>query len=460
MSKSLLVVEKIGGGGSQDAVSIIRNAERFATEPDLVAVALSGPGGIYGRATERMINLTLRHHDEAEFGDVLAEAEQQFTAIAEGLGNVGLADTTMKEIAADLKHGYGYDWIRMRPEYFIRSAYQYVLEQAGVRTHLVNPVNSMFVTPAGRLDERRTYRGLQREMRDDALNLLVGFAARREDLTMDNMSRGSTDLVGAAASAALKEKYTDKEVRYILRKDDVMGIMRVSPKIDPEAEIADELSTGEVEALALGGAEVVHPAVLKLVEDTWKLGDGVLMDVRNTSDLQHPGTRIVPLAKRNLDPQRPIAGISSQDVDAYKWADPTRNDPPGAVRSVSKVFADHAISITDVQTGQGGVIETYVPSDAARRHRRLKADLERVDGAAARVGIDRGQELIVVVGDGLRQPHTYPQVLSGIFALAANRRVALGSINHIGGEPTISFTVPKKQAAGIIRAIYGEFFKK
>lgn len=458
MTGNNIIVEKIGGGGSQDAASIIQNAERFAGEPDLMGVAFSGPGGRFGRATERMIQLTDQHRDDQDYDDVLEAAEEQFTAIAEGVGNLGIAHATMDEIRDALDQGYGYSWIRMRPEFFTRRAYDYVLNEAGVRTNLVNPVNSVFVTSNGRLDVPRTYRGLQREMRPDALNLLVGFAARRDDLTMDNMARGSTDLVGAAASGALKAQYPDREVVYILRKDDVKGIMRVSPKVYDGAEIADELSTGEVEALALGGSEVVYSAVLKLIDSTWSEGNGVIMDVRNTFDTAHSGTRVVPAAMRRDDPTRPIAGIASQAVDAYKWVDPAANDVPGSVASVSRVFADHGVSITDVQTGQGGVIETYVPSDKAREHQQLEKDLQALNNGAARVRIDKDHQLVVVVGDALRESRAYLDVIANISALATARNVNIGSLNHIDGEPNISFTVPAGSANDFMRTIYKAYF--
>lgn len=453
----VLLVEKIGGGGSQDAASIISNAERFAAEPNLKAVALSGPGGAYGRATNRMIALTESHRREEAFDDVMAASEEQFTTIARGLGNIGLANAVMDQIRTALNEGYGYAWIKMRPEFFIRSAYEYVLDQAGVQTNLVNPVNSVFVLPNGHLDIPRTYLGLQRELHPTALNLIVGFAARRDDLTMDNISRGSTDLVGAAASGALNQKYPRLPVHYILRKDDVMGIMRVSPKMFAQAKIADELSTDEVEALALGGAEVVHPAVLKLVDDTWRTGEGVLMEVKNTFDLSHPGTRIVPSARRIIRPEQPIAGIASQTIKAYKWKDASADNAIGSVAAVSSVFAKHQLPITDAQTGPGGVIETYISHAGAIQHAELVKDLESANGTNANVQVGGAQELIVLVGDALRT-QAYLGIIKALSEVATAECVKIGSINHIDGEPSVSFTIPAGWAKGFIPALYRRFF--
>jgi aspartokinase len=459
MSENFMVVEKIGGGGSQDAESIILNAERFANDSNLVAVAFSGPGGIYGRATDRMIGITELHRDGKSIDAEMSDAQEQFTRIAEGLGNRSLADATMDEIREGLENGYGYSWLRMRPEFFARRAYQYVLGEAGIQTNLVNPVNSMFVASNGRLDVPRSYKGLQQELHPTALNLVVGFAARRSDMTMDNMSRGSTDLVGAAVSGALNSMYPHRPLRYILRKDDVMGIMRVSPKIDPDAEVGSEFSTGEVEALALGGSEVVHPAVLRLIDDTWLQGEGVVMTVQNTFDTTHPGTRIVPTSKRILDPERPVAGIASQRVDAYKWRDGTADDATGLVELVGGVFAEHEVSITDAQTGQGGVIQIYMSSDEATHHTRLKRDLEVVDGFSATVEVDKAQELVVIVGDALRT-QAYLGVLGVLSSMATGAGIEVGSLSHIKREPHISFTLEPDVATDFLRALNNRFFGK
>jgi aspartate kinase len=126
-------------------------------------------------------------------------------------------------------------------------------------------------------------------------------------MEITTLGRGGSDTSAVALAAALQaekcEIYTD-----------VPGILTTDPRIVPEAQLMEEITSDEMLELASLGAKVLHPRAVEIARNY-----GVTLVVRS-SWTDEPGTRVI-----SPRPQpRPLEGLElAHPVDAVEF-DTTR----------------------------------------------------------------------------------------------------------------------------------------
>ncbi|HAC65732.1 MAG TPA: aspartate kinase, partial [Cyanothece sp. UBA12306] len=122
--------------------------------------------------------------------------------------------------------------------------------------------------------------------------VVAGFQgiSKLDDLEITTLGRGGSDTSAVAIAASLKasccEIYTD-----------VPGILTTDPRLVPDAQLMDEITSDEMLELASLGAKVLHPRAVEIARNY-----GIPLVVRSSwSDA--PGTRVIsPIPKpRSLD---------------------------------------------------------------------------------------------------------------------------------------------------------------
>ena len=155
-----------------------------------------------------------------------------------------------------------------------------------------------------RILEIKTER-LQRHLKEGKVIVVAGFQGISEtsDLEITTLGRGGSDTSAVALAAALQAKtceiYTD-----------VPGILTTDPRLVPEAQLMDEITSDEMLELASLGAKVLHPRAVEIARNY-----GVTLVVRS-SWTDQPGTRVI-----SPRPQpRPLEGLElAQPVDAVEF---------------------------------------------------------------------------------------------------------------------------------------------
>jgi len=155
-----------------------------------------------------------------------------------------------------------------------------------------------------RILEIKTER-LQRHLKEGKVIVVAGFQGISEtsDLEITTLGRGGSDTSAVALAAALQaetcEIYTD-----------VPGILTTDPRLVPEAQLMDEITSDEMLELASLGAKVLHPRAVEIARNY-----GVTLVVRS-SWTDQPGTRVI-----SPRPQpRPLEGLElAQPVDAVEF---------------------------------------------------------------------------------------------------------------------------------------------
>lgn len=179
---------------------------------------------------------------------------------------------------------------------------------------------------------------LQRHLAEGKVVVVAGFQgiSSLENFEITTLGRGGSDTSAVALAAALKadlcEIYTD-----------VPGILTTDPRLVPEAQLMDEITSDEMLELASLGAKVLHPRAVEIARNY-----GIPLVVRSswTTD---PGTKVIspPPPPRSLDGleiARPVDGVEF-DTDQAKVALLHVPDRPGVA---ARLFGEIATQRVDV----------------------------------------------------------------------------------------------------------------
>jgi len=172
---------------------------------------------------------------------------------------------------------------------------------------------------------------MERHLKDGKVIVVAGFQgiSATDELEITTLGRGGSDTSAVALAAALQasccEIYTD-----------VPGILTADPRIVPDAQLMDEITSDEMLELASLGAKVLHPRAVEIARNY-----GVELVVRS-SWTDDPGTRVVsplpqPRSLEGLEIARPVDAVEF-DTDQAKVALLRVPDRPGiAARLFSEI---------------------------------------------------------------------------------------------------------------------------
>jgi aspartate kinase len=179
---------------------------------------------------------------------------------------------------------------------------------------------------------------LMRQINLGKVVVVAGFQgiARTEELEITTLGRGGSDTSAVALAAALRANFCEIYT-------DVPGILTTDPRLVPEAQLMDEITSDEMLELASLGAKVLHPRAVEIARNY-----GVPLMVRS-SWTDQPGTWVTspPAPGRslvNLEIARPVDGVEF-DADQAKVALLRVPDKPGVA---ARLFGEIARQKVDV----------------------------------------------------------------------------------------------------------------
>ncbi len=179
---------------------------------------------------------------------------------------------------------------------------------------------------------------LTKHLDEGKVIVVAGFqgVSNTEDLEITTLGRGGSDTSAVALAAALKADFCEIYT-------DVPGILTTDPRLVPEAQLMDEITSDEMLELASLGAKVLHPRAVEIAKNY-----GVPLVVRSSwSD--DPGTwvkspQINDRLIEGLELARPVDGVEF-DTDQAKVALLRVPDRPGVA---SRLFGEIAANNLDV----------------------------------------------------------------------------------------------------------------
>ena len=179
---------------------------------------------------------------------------------------------------------------------------------------------------------------VKRHLNQNKVIVVAGFQGitRTEELEITTLGRGGSDTSAVALAAALRADFCEIYT-------DVPGILTTDPRLVPEAQLIDEITSDEMLELASLGAKVLHPRAVEIARNY-----GVPLVVRS-SWTDDPGTWVIsptprPRSLVNLEIARPVDDVE-YDTDQAKISMLRVPDKPGVA---ARLFGEIAVQDVDV----------------------------------------------------------------------------------------------------------------
>lgn len=445
---------KFGGSSLASAEQIRKVCDIILSDPSRRVVVVSAPGKRYDhdiKVTDLLISLASSISSSYSGQDEMEQISQRYADIARQLGVEGnYAD----EIRQDLQERI--DKYRNDPKLLTEA-----LKAAGedncaklltryltsleVEAHYINPGEAgLFLTQDSRgiHVDPDSYTRLAQLKKKSGLLIIPGFFAyekgSRHVLTF---SRGGSDISGSIFSAALGVEVYENWT-------DVNGVYAVNPKLIYDPHPVSELTYQEMRELAYVGFSVIHEESLEPV-----LRAGIPLNIRNTNNPSHRGTRVV--AER-IDYDSIVTGISgSKGFTSLHFSKYLMNREIGFVANVLKILAEQSIPFEHIPTSIDSISiimrdEVFPPEKERIVRQRLYDEL-----GIKNVSVERGYAIVMIVGDAMAQ--TVGVAHRAIKALG-NAGINIEFLVQASSEISLLFGVKESFCNYAVTELYKTFF--
>jgi len=233
---------------------------------------------------------------------------------------------------------------------------------------------------------------------------------------------------------------------------DVDGVMSGDPRRVPEATVIPRISYNEAMELAYFGAKVIHPQTMAPA-----VAHKIPVRIRNTFNLEHPGTLI---AARSADDNGAVKGISGVDgVALINLEGAGMIGVPGTADRLFGALREAGVSVMLISQGSSEHSICFaVPESSADRVRKVVErafSIELEQGQVHRVGVTRDCGILAVVGDGMAGA---PGTAGRFFRTLGNAGINVIAIAQGASERNISAVISSKDMTRALRAVHSSFY--
>jgi aspartate kinase len=297
---------------------------------------------------------------------------------------------------------------------------------------------------------------MERHLQAGRVVVVAGFQgiSSVSDLEITTLGRGGSDTSAVALAAALRadccEIYTD-----------VPGILTTDPRIVPDAQLMDEITSDEMLELASLGAKVLHPRAVEIARNY-----GVMLVVRS-SWTDDPGTKVIspipqPRPLEGLEITHPVDAVEF-DTDQAKVALLRVPDRPGiAARLFGEIASqdlDVDLIIQSIHEGNTNDIAFTVTKNSLNRAEAVASAIapalrNHIDPIAgeAEVMVERRMAKVSIVGAGMIGR---PGVAAQMFTTLAEAEVNIEMIST--SEVQVSCAIAEEDCDRAIAALCRAF---
>lgn len=264
--------------------------------------------------------------------------------------------------------------------------------------------------------------------------VITGFIGKNKAGDITTLGRGGSDftaaIIGAAIGADEIQIWTD-----------VDGIMTTDPRIVKEAKNIPVISFDEASELSYFGAKVLHPKTI-----TPAMEKNIPVVVKNTHNINHPGTRILKKAEKGDSTVKAISvkkGVSLVNIYSLRML-----DAYGFLARIFNIFNKYNVVVDMVSTSEVSVSVTV----------NEKADLKEVErelSEFSKVKIGKSKAIICVVGEGLKKDE---KMTGQVFSTLSNLGVNAEMISQGASDINLSFVVSEVQSSDVVKALHSSFF--
>ena len=390
------------------------------------------------KVTDMLLSAYESSQSPEQFNENFRAVEARFDSIISDLGlDLSLSDEYEK-IKEMFRFRAGRDYIVSRGEYLcarIMSVY--------LGFDFIDAENVVFFGEDGRLAERKTDEIFGEELKKHEYAVIPGFYGVMPNDTIKTFPRGGSDITGSicarAAKADLYENWTD-----------VPGFFVANPKIVDNPKLIDKITYQELRELSYMGATVLHEDSIFPVRLA-----GIPICIRDTDDVDAPGTLIIPEspeARKNAPDLTGIAGKKGFSIITIQKD--MMNGEIGFCRRVLEVLEKRGISIEHVPTGIDSmcvVVRTeYLDG---RRDYILNGICQAVMPDS--IMIEDNIALITVVGRGMNDRYG---CLAKVLRAVDDAKTSVKMIDAGATEMNVIVGVREEDFEKTVRSLYNEIF--
>ncbi len=450
MMSSSLKVCKFGGTSLADAAQM-RKVQRIVTaDADRRVVVVSAPGK-RTREDHKITDLLYLCHANAQGGvgidAVFPLIAERFNGIVSSLGlALNLSDTltqTRERIIEEARAGRPADFAASRGEFL--SAH---IVSAMLGWPMVDAAEVVFFDKRGRLDAEQTYAAIasavERAMQAGGAGVVIpGFYGRDMEGHLKTFSRGGSDVTGSIVARALRSSVYENWT-------DVSGLLMADPRIIDSPATIDTITYRELRELSYMGATVLHPEAVFPVREA-----GIPVNIRNTEQPDHPGTRIVGSTSDDAQGSRyPITGVAGRkDFTVITLEKAMMNNEVGFGERALSVLRKHGVSFEHMPSGIDTLSLVIADAELNGKLDTL-TDALRAECRPDSIDTDRDLALVAVVGRGMK---TRPGMAARVFGALGEARVNIRMIDQGSSELNIIVGVSTSDFEAALKAIYAAF---
>ena len=440
MEASARIVCKFGGSSLASAAQFRKVQAIIEADPRRSIIVPSAPGKRDAKDAKITDLLYLCQHAasvDADFAVAFGQIASRFLGIERELGlDAGLA-AELAALREALTHGITADHAASRGEYLNGRLLAALLD-----AEFVDPAECVVIGANGLVDPQ-TWVLLGTRLADASRRYVVpGFYGRDGEGNIRTFSRGGSDVSGAvaarAADAALYENWTD-----------VPGLLMADPRIVTDPRPMDEVTYAEIRELSYMGASVLHEEAMAPVREA-----RIPVNIRNTNDPAHPGTRIVAELSPETIKNTQIAGVAGKSSFAMiTVAKHLMNREVGFVYRLLGVLEHNGIAFEHCPSSIDSVSVVVDAASIEGRAEQVLAEIRRTLEPDALDFVPR-IALVAIVGEGMS--HSVG-IAAKVFAALAAAAVNVRLINQGASELNIIVGVAPEDYPAAVCALYGAF---
>ncbi len=297
---------------------------------------------------------------------------------------------------------------------------------------------------------------IQRHLSQHKVVVVAGFQgiSSTGELEITTLGRGGSDTSAVALAAALRANYCEIYT-------DVPGILTTDPRLIPDAQLMDEITSDEMLELASLGAKVLHPRAVEIARNY-----GVPLVVRS-SWTDEPGTWVMspkpkPRLLVNLEIAQPVDELEF-DTNQAKIALLRVPDRPGVAArlfgEIARQDVDVDLIIQSIHEGNTNDIAFTVMTPILNRAEAVALAIAPVLGSdngvqtgEVDVMVEKNIAKVSIVGAGMIGR---PGVAAKMFATLAEARINIQMIST--SEVKVSCVIDVQECDRAVAALSRAF---
>lgn len=371
----------------------------------------------------------------ADFAGPLATVRQRFLDIERELGVDAGIDGELDKFAKALESGVTPDHVASRGEFW-----NGLIIAKFLGATFVDPMETIFVLKNGLVDPK-SYELLGARLAGEGLFVVPGFYGQGPDGLVKTFSRGGSDISGAIAARAIHAEVYENWT-------DVSGFLMTDPRIVDGPEPMVEVTYRELRELSYMGASVLHDEATLPVREA-----GIPIQIKNTNEPAHPGTRIVSKLSESEEKSTAIAGIAGKEKFSMVAIEKSlMNKEVGYAHRLLGIFQRRGISVEHMPSSIDGVNVIVDQSQLEGQIEEVVAEIEATL-APDKVTVHE-LALLAIVGEGMS--HSIG-IAGRVFTALGRAGVNVRVINQGASEVNIIVGVVPADFRTAVKALYEEF---